>query len=303
MFSAGTRVYACSSAVTGKKLGPKRHSLGYISDSNEAHYISHISNFPIKNQSFILVPLKIVFTRYGREKKQRCEAREFLQILPVIKEKRDGDAISKLTKQIISIFNDNELTKNTRWRALCSSHANTTSHFGTVLPVGCAKASRMEGEEVNAWLSSILRNRLFSSLIRGNRDLSTLKSLVGNNDLLIWISNAVSKGKTRQDLITWANEHPGNMHQLIETIQNINTTFTSRMLNNNIKDGEILLKGSLRTNSYLTWITDRMFDDKEIITKKINIVQKTVTSSNLINFAKNLEYIRSEYLNLKPKYV
>ena len=53
MFLAGTRVYACSSAVVGKKLGPKRHSLGFVSDGGGAFHIDYIKNFPIKEQSFI----------------------------------------------------------------------------------------------------------------------------------------------------------------------------------------------------------------------------------------------------------
>jgi len=307
MFSAGTRVYACSSAVTGKKLGPKRHSLGYISNNGSTYYIKYVRDFPIKNQAFMFIPLTIVFTRYGKEEKQRCETRDFLQILPIFEVGKEPQAISKLTEQIISILNGGELSKNAYWRDLCKNYVDDPINIGTVLPIGYAKVSKIPDDDADAWVSSIIRNKFFGQIlkIKKNRDLPALRNLAGDSELLIWISNAMRLNKTRQDLISWSKADPKNMIRMIGLLQRLNIAFNKRIFDNDLKDGTTMLKkGPVRIDSFLTWLINGLFSDERIIIRKGDIIKRSSRCTRAQNdLARNLETTRSTYLNLKPKYV
>jgi hypothetical protein len=307
MFSAGTRVYACSSAITGKKLGPKRHSLGYVSNSGTTYHVKYVRDFPIKNQTFMFTPLTIVFTRYGKEEKQRCETRDFLQILPVFENGREQQTISETVKQIISIFNGGELSKNTHWRSLCNNYVNDPTNIGTVLPVGCTKPGTMSKNDSNAWVSSIIRNKHFRQLIKikKNRELPAFKNLVADSELPIWLANAMRLNKTRHDLISWSKADPKNMIRLIGVLRRLNIVFNKRMFDNNMKDGTTMLdNGSVRIDPFLTWLSNELLSDERIIIRKGGIIKgsrKCLGTHN--NLARNLRVTRSTYLNLKPKYV
>jgi len=305
MFSAGTRVYACSSAVTGKKLGPKRHSLGYISNNESTYYVKYVEDFPIKNQAFMFTPLTIVFTQYGKEKKQRCESRNFLQILPIFESAREPHTIAELTKQIISIFNGGELSKNAHWRALCNNYIGDPTNIGTILPVGHTKVSKMSENDTNAWVSSIIRNKPFGHLIKKNRQLSTLKYAVPETELLSWLANAMRVNSVWQDLISWSKKYPDNMVRLVNTLQQLNIAFNKRMFDNDIRDGRVMLdSGTIRIESFLTWIINGLFSDERIINKKGDIIEKARKCARTQHIlARNIKSTRSTYLNLKPKYV
>lgn len=304
MLLAGTRVYACCSAITGKKLGPKRYSLGYVSDNTESYYIKYVKNFPIKNQTFMFTPLKIVFTRYGKEEKQRNETRDFLQILPLFDSSKLPDTIPDTIKQIVSVFNSGELSKNNYWRDLCNNYIPDGSHIGTIIPVRHTSAAKMDSKGTEAWMSSILQNRQFRALISANKYLQTLKDMTCDIDLFVWIANAVNKGSARRDLYRWASEEQENTERLATILRRINTAFNKRMLDQNTKDGAVMLDSTFQLNSFLTWLAYGVLDAEKITTDKIGTVEQAKgTSSEHLTLTKNMGVTRSTYLNLKPKYV
>jgi hypothetical protein len=304
MLLAGTRVYACCSAITGKKLGPKRYSLGYVSDNNDTYYIKYVKNFPIKNQTFMFTPLKIVFTRYGKEEKQRNETRDFLQILPLFDSSKLSDTIPDTIKQIVSVFNGGELSKNTYWRDLCNNYIPDGTHIGTIMPVRHTSAAKMDSKDTEAWMSSILQNREFRALITANKYLQTLKDMTCDIDIFVWLSNAVNKGSARRDLYRWASEEQENTERLATVLRRINIAFNKRMLDQNIKDGVFMLDHAFQANSFLTWLVYGMLDAKKIIIDKIDTVEQAKgTNKENLALIKNIGITRSTYLNLKPKYV
>ncbi len=306
MFSAGTRVYICSSAVAGKKLGPKRHSLGYVSDNRAASHIRFVKNFPVKNQSFVFVPLKIIFTRYGKEEKQRCETRDFLQILPVFDKDRGSAVVTKLTEEVISIFNSGELVKNPNWAELGANYVGSPINIGSVIPFGCKKITKIiAGNETKAWVSSILRNQIFRNLIQVNKNLRPLIHLTNDKELFVWLTNTVRKGTARQDLLHWADSDAKNMERLVRILRCTTTAFNKRVLDFDTKTAETTFnKGDLRTPLFFTWLTNKLFDDKSIMNRKEDIINSAAGSkqSHLI-FVRNMKSVRSTYLNLKLKYV
>lgn len=307
MFSAGTRVYTCSSSIIGKKLGPKRHSLGYISSSGAAHFVNYVRDFPIKEQSFVLFPLEIVFTKYGKEEKQRCETRGFLQILPVFTTSVYEESVTiKKIQEIIGILNRGELSKNSHWYNIASNYVNNPLNMGTVIPVGHTSASRMSDNEALAWVTSILRNPNFRHLIRTHRHLPTLKAVV-TDDFLTWFSNAVTSSHIRKDLLRWANEETPHMEALLESIQCINTIFCRGMHNDSCGiTATKIKKGKIKNiNLFSSWLLADLFQDENIIKGKENIVYGSPIDSNskLTNLTKCMRSVRATYLTIKPKYI
>jgi len=63
-------------------------------------------------------------------------------------------------------------------------------------------------------------------------------------------------------------------------------------------------KGGFRTSLFFTWLTNKLFDDENIMNRKEDIINSAVGSkqSHLI-FIRNMKSVRSTYLNLKLKYV
>lgn len=302
MFPAGTRVYVCSSAIIGKKFGPKRHSLGFISGRDGASLVKFVKNFPLKNQSFVLIPLKIVFTRYGKEEKSRCESREFIQILPVFSNIQDPTIVINRTKKIISTFDDGDLAKNPGWNDVVRHYTKGSRNIGTVIPIDCEGAALMNENETKAWVNSILHDSNFRNIISINRGLPTLRKLAGHPDLLIWVSNAVRKSKARQDLLLWAADDPENMERLVILLRGINTAFSKRMLTNT----ETEPKYSNQINSFLTWLTYGAFGNEGNIKKKGDVIGKingAAAAPSLRGYTENLAPTLSTYLNFKPKYV
>lgn len=304
MFLAGTRVYACCSAITGKKLGPKRYSLGYVSDSSDSYYIKYVKNFPIKNQPFLFTPLKIVFTRYGKEEKHRCETRDFLQILPLFDSGKKLDAIPGVVDKIISTFNSGELSKNKHWPDLCVNYIPDASHIGTIIPVQHTAVAEMDSKNTEAWVSSILQNRQFRNLMSANRNLPTLIRMADDTDMFIWIANSIKKSSARRDLHRWAGENQENTKRLATILHRINIAFNKRILDQNTRDGLVMLDHTFHLNPFLTWLVYGMLDAEKITTDKVNVVNRAAgTNSEHLALTKNIKVIRSTYLNLKPKYV
>ena len=300
MFSAGTKVYVCCSSVTGKKLGPKRHSLGYISGGNTAYFINYNKAFPIKNQAFIIFPIKIVFTKYGKEEKKRCEAREFLHILPVFVSPPEKVNVGKI-EEVIRVLQGDELSKNSVWYDIGCNYNNDPSSIGTVIPVGSAGTAQLEGNEARAWITSLLRHDTFRHLIIHNKNLPTLKNIV-NNDILIWLSNAVKGSNARRDLLRWAEDDSDHMRSLIRALRMLTIIFDKRGHDQSLTVFD-KLKGNPDMQSYLSWLTKGLFEEKSTLLKKVEIAKKISLDSSLANITKSIHLVRSTYLSLKPKYV
>jgi len=302
MFSAGTRVYVYSSSIIGKKLGPKRHSMGYVSDSNSTIYTDFIKEFPIKNQAFALTPITVVFTRYGKEEKRRLETRSFLNVLPTFLNTKNL-VLQQRIKEIISCFNDGELSKNSHWQDISLNFGIDSGCVGTLVPI-ISKVEKMDAAESIAWITSIMKNKVFANLLMHNKNLTNLRSL-GSSDLIVWIANAATNQNTsHRDIIQWAEYAPQNMSKLIALIRCINTAFNKRLSDSLLDQMSIKLKtGGVDINNFLTWYTNGLFENESLIAKKYKISQPKQIGNALANIADSMRTVRSEYLNLKLKHI
>jgi len=307
MFSAGTRVYIHSSSISGKKLGPKRHSLGFVSSSSMSYLSNYIKDFPIKNQTFLFTPLKIVFTRYGKEKKERDEMRGFLNVTPLYPLIPKGKSLLSSVKEVAEILSKGELTKNPMWIDISMNYEKSGS-VGLVLPFSEAEMSPIESK---AWVASILGNQTFRALLTSHRNLPTLNHLIdyqmlpaGMSNFLGWIINAYAGGNPRRDLFRWAEANPKNMEFLILCLRCISSILEKRMLLNSISNMKQLFsqKKTIETNSLLAWYVMHMMENRTFIDRKLEIVKQELISTSLGNMIKNIHDVREALLTLKPKH-
>jgi len=262
-------------------------------------------DFPIKDQSFVLIPLHIVFTRYGKEEKRRCETREFLQILPVSLTSVYEESVTvKRIQDIIKILNKGELFKNSNWHNMACNYSSNPLNIGTVIPVGHTNVTRMDDNEAKAWIVSILRNPSFGQLVRTHRHLPTLKALV-TDDLLAWVSNAVRSSSARNDLLRWAEDEPQHMRTLLRDVQCINAVFCRGVHNSSMKAMKnMIMKGRVKDiNPFSFWLLTELFQDESIIKEKENIVYGASIGNNFTNLTKCMRPIRNTYLTIKPNHV
>lgn len=303
MFSVGTRVYVYSSSVS-KKLGPKRHSLGYVSSCENSYVIHNVEGFPIKNQDFIITSVKVVFSRYGREEKNRCETRDFLNIVPAFT-RGYGNGLDQRVTTVLDIFNNStELATNDSWRSAASNLVSgKISGFGTLIPLSCGNAEAMAGENLVVWLNSILKNEYFIYLIKSNKNLPTLQAVVSNKVLLGWTANAARSNTARSDLLKWAGTDKHHMNELVELLQIIRAIFDKRVVLTSTHSIIVqAASNNLNLQTFINWyvrgmFTDNLFDRRcdnfptEYVAREINSIIKTMPT------------VRNAYLTLKPKYI
>jgi len=301
MFSAGTKVYVHSSSITGKKLGPKRHSLGYISDTTPAVFVNYIKGFPIKNQSFVLSSNKIVFTRYGREQKERCETREFVQVIPVSSNGMNNSEI----KKVMEILDSGELSKNRCWYDTACNYYNDPTNIGIIIPVKHIRAAKMKDNEMDTWINSILHNQNFSFLLRHNRRKFLIRKDV-NGDIVSWLASASFGSQPRRELLAWAKNDESNMKNLIDCMRYLNIAFSKRMFDSNIKNIEKVIHPSGKVTDltlYAGWITKGLFEADNLLRRKEKILKTLPINTSMLNLSKCIHLAHDTYLTIKPKYI
>jgi len=305
MFSAGTRVCVHASSITGKRLGPKQHSLGYVCSSNTVFYVNYVKNFPIQRQNFIFVPTMVVFTRYGREQKERSEIKRFVQVLPIFLDHISNSEISIRTKKVIKILEGDELRKNDFWRELSSNYVDNPNNIGIIIPTGHTKAAIMTGNEAVSWVSAVLRNDTFSFLVRHHSKRLHASNIV-NNDILSWLSSAVRGNRSHKDLLEWATNDVHNMKKLICAMRTLLISFNKRSFDSSTSSssGVLNYNGQVQDlNSFCNWLTLGLFEGDEVIKQREEILSKLKLEPSMINLYRNLRPARDIYLSIKPKHV
>jgi hypothetical protein len=311
MFSAGTRAYVHVSAFSGKKLGPKRHSLGFVSEGEQVFVADYVRNFPNPKQSFILIPMQVVFTRFGKEHKSRMEAKSFLNIVPAFFSNFASDhSIETRTHEIIDIFKGDEFIKNSVWREITDEYAGSGATAGIMTPIYQDRPSVMDANDTEAWISAVLRNRYFTYLVMRNKNLPTLvRALYPHDNLLMWIANAVRDSSPRRDLMKWGHERRENMDALVVTLRKMTTMFNKSFSLSSHRSWRRTLSshsvGPSDINSITSWALSGMLDKSETLAKKMVLIadnQKNIPSK-IYGLSKTLPGVRAAYLSLKPKHI
>ncbi len=302
MFSSGARVYVHSSSVSGKKLGPKPHSLGFVSMVSNCNIIDGVADFPIPKQKFIVCPMDIIFTRFGREQRERSENKHILAIMPAFFETK-GINVHEQVDEMLDLFTDRELCKNENWRDLAGHYG--ASSVAVLLPVR-GKVSSLGANDVWSYASSLLRNHAFSSLIRSNYQLPTLTKLFPQRpDLFKWTAAACGSSSSSTSLRRWAEESGHHMNELLIFMRAVSAAFNKANVENGLKwANEHMDVGGMGMDTFLTWFLEGIYDGEKVMLQKINLAKKgNRIHSKLSNLIDCTRLVRASYLNLKLKYV
>lgn len=308
MFSAGTRAYVHISAFSGKKLGPKRHSLGFVSEGEHVFIADHVRDFPDPKQSFILIPMHVVFTRFGKERKSRVEAKSFLNILPVFYS--NFEDTETRTLKVLNCLRSGELHTNSAWQELVHEYAGRDATVGVMTTIQSYSPSAMDANNTEAWVSSVLRNRYFTYLVMRNRNLPTLiRALYPHDNLLVWIANAVRDASPRRDLMKWSHESSQNMAALVVTLRKMTTIFNKSFGRSSAKGwSKSISAGNFNgsdVNSFTSWVVSGMLDNPGNFKDKMDLISKNYKKipSRIFALSKTLPGVRAAYLSLKPKHI
>ena len=168
-------VLVSSNSKTGAKI--RRGSLGYISSFGTSR-VNYKSNF-------ILIPAKIIFTRFGYEKKHRIESKIVYLLYPIessinIKYIRKYLITKiKVAKSMTPLLKQDLLNEGVKLNKLDIIVVNKTNEKVNILT---------DKNEFSAWFSSVIQSGIFHKLykIEGNNEFKKVKL-----DLLTNINNEI----------------------------------------------------------------------------------------------------------------
>jgi hypothetical protein len=259
-----------------------------------------MKDFPINKQTFMITPLKVVFTRYGNEERRRRETRNFFHITPTFPKEH---CTSEQVNNILKIFRRGEFKNNPQWQQMMGSSSEIP--MGIALPLESNALESMDMLESKAWVKSLLLNPSFQHSIGRGKSLPTLKSVI-NPDLLVWIANATRKASARSSMFEWATDTRQSMKELIYAMQALKSVFNkgnhTRQLNKMLGS---LGGGSLEYEQFTLWYTDNFMDvaGARLINKPVVKLITDRKDTIKINFMNNMETVRKTYLTHKPKHV
>lgn len=148
-----------SSSFSGK-TGPKVGSIGYVSGD------------PIPNidgESFFLLPMEIVFTRYGFESKTRRECKRFIAVAPMgPRDINEKDRIKVLKEALRSAYDIRNKKCNTL-DFIKSTKTFRSSAVGIVAPAARVNLMAAPQEERLAWLESHVKTERILPIIDNMR--------------------------------------------------------------------------------------------------------------------------------------
>jgi len=191
MISIGNKIEVIASSTKGKGAKIRKGSLGYVSTTSTPSYIGGGGGMFTGN--LLVTPAKVIFTRFGHERKPRSEVKFVALIHPVINPKTIKNKKTYLerivkqaldyTQEIKEIFK-REGIKINKVNAIAVHTVNTTENV------------TISNNECSSWVRSIaLSGILHNLLFIGPNDPSrrTLDRLVANNTQnLDWLHTCVS---------------------------------------------------------------------------------------------------------------
>jgi hypothetical protein len=178
IIGVGSKVIAVTSSVK-KGTGPRRGSIGYISDiSTNTTYAGH---------GVFVQPVKIVFTRYGFESKTRKERKPFINMLPIMRKNTAHDYMKK-TEGV-----DTTTLFWARMKSVLTRPAGRSRiAHGILVPLE-ADLMKCGSEEFNIWLGSHILSRKFYDamylITSNNKKLDGVIDTEITNTLLAMASN------------------------------------------------------------------------------------------------------------------
>lgn len=203
MFDSGTKVVVLASSHRGP-TGVKKGSVGFFHQLIENGRVVRD-----REQKVYAVPAQVIFTRYGFEKKSRCEKKKVMLLLPEVDSNYSdvSGQVAKLSRRIQS--GKNELWN--RARKLCGEVGDKTPAV-MMVPAGIDERTidNMQSIEVCAWMEAILTNdKMIHWLMAATQDRYINRSFHPEltEDVVYFLREVATDKSARMNVATAPYEH------------------------------------------------------------------------------------------------
>jgi hypothetical protein len=191
-----------------------------------------------------------MFSRYGFEKKVRCENRDIINVLPVFFEKvaNPKEAVSRVIDRLIKT---KELSVSPFFQHKIQRHFNmgynthkSKEYTACVLaPAGpyAVQDLRLYSEhETRAWIEALIRNvnfvRSIKSSVRHKMfEFPDAYKTSHYHEVLRWIADCRKDKKYKDSLFRWVNDSLANVETITEILVKLGIIFARRRNENAIK--------------------------------------------------------------------
>lgn len=233
IFPVGAPVYVYASSLRGR-LGPKQHSLGFLSAyRNSPSFWPHsYSPAGFSSLNMKTFECEIVFTRYGKELGSRREVRTVNMLIPAVP--KDLPAVSDTVSKIMQLFHDGELVKKKYSELL-----RDTSALCCLIP---AEPKELNENDVISYTLAALNNTNLMYKLRANRSLPTLLACVKGSTISRIIGAWM--GKEKRQMLFYKLRDPVYRKYFLEELRRLIAVLETRQSR--------YLESQLRKNAHYT---------------------------------------------------
>jgi len=314
MFEDSTRVVIISSSHT-KNVGPRIGSIGYATPMpTEPTFLSHPSQF---TNGFVLFALRIVFTRYGYEKKRpKYEVKKLIGAIPIVNELRKNLETERTVRKLLENLPKNDLDSHAWLKAKVNLLGKTDNiNICILVPTKNNPDLRTcSNSEFDAWIKSVMLQEHFKTSIKkilNNRACFRRlpnRRLIGIVDTVEFGLKSKEKYNTFVKYILEKENRRKDLIELVRTVRAIHSRSVlvhhSRVISRALGNGgELYRKGTDSANAITCRLINFMFIDHmtkwkmELLSKAKMVKNRNSMATKIIKTKEVLESIADEVYN------
>lgn len=309
MFRNGSRIVLLASSVS-QTLGPKRYSIGYVINSSDNYLVVPNPTLPV----FVASYVDIMFARYGKENKARCEYCGVLALCPAFNtEIAHGQPAKAYGKEVLKLLiKTATLRKDPSWtKTLADFTGKFRASIAVVAPALSYEAADMQTVpfvHMQAWAESLIRNNRFLLSCREWYNSGMYKVLGISEGLIRWIGDSHGSKKSKKDLFEWAASSPAARSEFIFALKKLDSVGHRRGLERHLsyfqrslaKRSYLDFKGQMRFENYINILMQNFFEP-QVLERKEVCIGEDENSAVLMDTTVGMRKIRDVMLSLVPK--
>jgi hypothetical protein len=257
--------------------------------------------------------MDIMFARYGKEKKTRCEHYNVIAICPAFDQNvHKLDEIAGVAKELAIELKSGRLYRESCWKQVQKDFAGQNrAAVAVVVPASSHAVADMQElpfVHVQAWAESLIRNGNFILNVRKLYNIGLFNALGLQEGLLRWISDAHSSKKSKTGLLEWAAGDKTRRAEFIAALKKLDTVGHRRHLEKHLayfkkqleKKAYLGFRGYIKFESYLDILFQNFFEPN-ILERKEALIGKDKDSAVLMDTTVGMRKVRDVMLSLVPK--
>ena len=311
MLSIGSRVTLLASSVVGKSIGPKRGSIGYVISPSEPG-LKHIKGLP----SFQVSHLSLMFSRFGLEKKARCEYRSVLNIFPSFNGEIDSlKGFEDRIQNFLSGLIDGNFSKHPFWKDFAMEITGNPNQIIVVTaPALNSKPVDMSTRPFGwsqAWIESLIRSEPFILTARTALTDKMIAKIKIPEKLTRWVIDAHSDKKAKLTLMEWAASNKEQRNEMVELLRRLHAVSNRRWIDNHLrfftsrvsKGACVRLVSNVavpKATNFTKLVSQYMFEPN-VLERKEAVIGENKDRGVLMDTVMAMKRVRDLMLSLVPK--